>query len=72
MKIFPALDKKIVSKVKFFKNNVIFIFQRQEDDGPTQDPISAALGLPSDSDSIRSAGQLVSWSAGQLVSWSAS
>ncbi|XP_023332376.1 uncharacterized protein LOC111704380 [Eurytemora carolleeae] len=27
--------------------------KRQEDDGPTQDPISAALGLPSDSDSIR-------------------
>jgi len=26
---------------------------KRQDDGPTQDPISAALGLPSDSDSIR-------------------
>ena len=32
---------------------VMFPVQRQEETGPTQDPISASLGLVSDADSIR-------------------
>ena len=42
----------MVTSYIFENQNFTYNFQRQ-DDGPTQDPISASLGLVSDADTIR-------------------